>query len=98
MEIAFAREHVPERSLRRVWNERQGSRGWPLLLIAPSDDSGVFVVGPVLNEPQVVDPLPLAKAIEQACELAPTRRRETSNVRSRTWPLRMSLALRFAGC
>ena len=71
VEVALAREHIPERSLRRVWNERQGSRGRPLLLIAPSDDSGVFVVGPVLNEPQAVEPLPLAKAIEQACELAP---------------------------
>lgn len=71
VEIALAREHVQERSLRRVWNERQGSRGRPLLLVAPAGDSGVFVVGPILNEPQVVEPLALVKAIEQACELAP---------------------------
>ncbi len=71
MEVALAREHVQERSLRRVWNERQGSRGRPLLLIAPAGDSGVFVVGPILNEPQVVEPLALVTAIEQACELAP---------------------------
>lgn len=71
VEIALAREHVQERSLRRVWNERQGSRGRPLLLIAPAADSGVFVVGPILNEPQVVEPLALVAAIEQASELAP---------------------------
>ena len=71
MEVALAREEIPERSLRRVWTERQGNRGRPLLLVAPAGDAAVFVVGPVLNDPQVVDPLPLVNAIEKACELAP---------------------------
>ena len=71
LEIALARGQVAERSLRRVWTERQANRGRPLLLISSAGESGVFVVGPALSDPQIVDAVPLSKAIEQAWELPP---------------------------
>ncbi len=73
VEVALARTAIPERSLARVWTDRSGDGGQPLLLVAPADAAAgdVAVVGPVRDMRGEVDPAGLARAIAEAAERPP---------------------------
>ena len=52
MEVAYAPDPIPERSLGRVWRERQAGRATALLVVCPgAADERLAVVGPNNQEP-----------------------------------------------
>ena len=73
VEVALARAAIPERSLARVWDERRGDGGQPLLLVAPAadDPEAVAVVGPDRETRGEVEPAALALAIAAAAGSPP---------------------------
>ena len=52
VEVAYAPDPIPERSLGRVWRERQAGRATALLVVCPGEaDERLAVVGPNNQEP-----------------------------------------------
>jgi hypothetical protein len=74
-EVAICRDPVPARSRRRLWKEREGGRGLPLLLVIPDpmDALRLAVVGPRESaaEPRSLRGVDLARVIVEYSSLAP---------------------------
>ena len=74
VDVALARAAIPARSLARVWDERRGGGGQPLVLVAPADDAdaaAVAVVGPERDARGEVEPATLARVIADAAARPP---------------------------
>ena len=72
VDVALARTAIPARSLTRVWDERRGGGGQPLVLVAPAEDaSAVTVVGPERDARGEVEPATLARVIADAAARPP---------------------------
>ena len=72
VDVALARSAIPARSLTRVWDERRGGGGQPLVLVAPAGDaSAVTVVGPERDARGEVEPATLARVIADAAARPP---------------------------
>ena len=73
VDVALARSAIPARSLTRVWDERRGGGGQPLVLVAPAEDASaaVTVVGPERDARGEVEPATLARVIADAAARPP---------------------------